>query len=184
MVTPLSSAEIDDGPIEDLGDIFIPDDDGPPPPPRRAPAEPAAPVPPDGEGPGHTRKGWAKTPGRPGRPAKPGRITVTIRADINAKISMPLEITGQIWAARDPLCGVRFLEQRAPIADALTDIVCESADLVAFFTGPGGAFMKYLNLGAALWPVAEMVAAHHVYHTVGLEGPQEGAGAPEGRYAA
>jgi hypothetical protein len=29
--------------------------------------------------------------------------------------------------------------------------------------------MKYLNLGAALWPVAEVVAAHHVYHTVRLE---------------
>ena len=189
MVTPLSSAEIDgDGPVEDLGEIFIPDeDDTPPPPPSRprAPAEPVAPVPPDGEGPGHTRKDWRKPVGRPkGSTNKPGRITNTIRADINAKISMPLTIAGGIWAARDPLCGGRFLEQREPIADALTDIVCDSADLVAFFTGPGGAFMKYLNLGAAVWPVAEMVAAHHVYHTVALEGPQEAAGAPEGRYAA
>ena len=40
---------------------------------------------------------------------------------------------------------------------------------MAFFTGPGGAFMKYLNLGAAVWPVAEMVAAHHVYHSIALD---------------
>jgi hypothetical protein len=78
---------------------------------------------------------------------------------------------------------VRFLEQRPDIAEALTDIVCDSADLVAFFTGPGGTFMKYLNLGAALWPVAEVVAAHHVYHSVELEQdplqPQQ-----QGQYAA
>ena len=67
------------------------------------------------------------------------------------------------------MCGGRFLDQRDPIVDALTDIVCDSADLVAFFTGPGGAFMKYLNLGAAVWPVAEMVAAHHVYHSIALD---------------
>jgi hypothetical protein len=172
MVTPLSATEIDEGgAFEDLGEIpFI---EAPEPvQPRRGAPEPEAASVPDGDGPGHVRKDWRKPPGRPKGSAKPGRITVGIRADINAKISMPLEIMGQIWAARDSLCGGTFLAQRPAIADAFTDIVCESADLVAFFTGPGGAFMKYLNAGAALWPVIEVVAAHHVYHSVAIEEPE------------
>lgn len=190
MVTPLTAAEIDDdGGVEDLGEIPFPDEPAPARPPsmtERVTFNDDVPPGPDGDGPGHVRKDWRKTPGRPrgSGAAKPGRITVGIRADIKAKIAMPLEIGGQIWAARDPLCGGRFLDQRDPIAEAFTDIVCDSADLVAFFTGPGGAFMKYLNLGAAVWPVAEMVAAHHVYHTIALEPAQDGAGAPEARYAA
>jgi hypothetical protein len=44
--------------------------------------------------------------------------------------------------------------------------VCDSPDLVAFFTGPGGAFMRYLALGAAVMPVVQVVAAHHVYHSI------------------
>lgn len=169
MVAPLTATEIDsDDAVEDLGEIPFPDVPEPSQ-PRRGPAEPEAASAPDGDGPAHARKDWRKPPGKARGAVKPGRITAGIRADIAAKIAMPLTIGGGIWAARDPLCGGRFLDQRDPIVDALTDIVCDSADLVAFFTGPGGAFMKYLNLGAALWPVAEMVAAHHVYHTVELE---------------
>jgi hypothetical protein len=172
VVTPLTATEIDgDGAFEDLGEIPFIEAPGAAP-GRERPSEPEAASVPDGDGPGHVRKDWRKPPGRPKGSGKPGRITVGIRADINAKISMPLEIMGQIWAARDSLCGGTFLAQRPAIADAFTDIVCESADLVAFFTGPGGAFMKYLNAGAALWPVIEVVAAHHVYHSVAIEEPE------------
>lgn len=169
MVTPLTATEIDsDDAVEDLGEIpFI---EAPEPSPGRGGAsEPEAASVPDGDGPKHARKDWRELPRVKKGPIKAIRITAGIRADIGAKIAMPLTIGGGIWAARDPLCGGRFLDQRDPIVDALTDIVCDSADLVAFFTGPGGAFMKYLNLGAAVWPVVEMVAAHHVYHTIALE---------------
>jgi len=193
---PLSADEIygtDDG-VEDLGEIpFVAEDRQRPPgagaSPSAGDAPAAPPIPADDEGPGHARKDWhkqqsvrvpRKTPFRPRKIA----VSATLRADINAKISMPLEIGGQIWAARDPLCGGRFLDQRPAIADAFTDIVCDSADLVAFFTGPGGQFMKYLNLGAALWPVIEVAAAHHVYHTIAVEAPVGDAEAMTGRYAA
>jgi hypothetical protein len=188
---PLSLAEIDGADeVEDLGEIPFPPEAGTPPaggPPAAESPGPPAPDPGADEGPGHARKDWRKQQ-QSGRAPKGGgravRVTVSIRADISAKISMPLEIGGQIWAARDPLCGGRFLDQRPAIADAFTDIVCDSADLVAFFTGPGGAFMKYLNLGAALWPVAEMVAAHHVYHTTGVEAAESHTEPGTGRYAA
>jgi hypothetical protein len=192
-VMPLSLAEIDgaDG-VEDLGEIPFPPEAGTPPaggPPAAESPGPPAPDPGADEGPGHARKDWRKQhqarvgPTQSGR-ARAVRVTVSIRADISAKVSMPLAIAGSIWEARDPLCGGTFVRQRPDIADALTDIICDSADLVAFFTGPGGAFMKYLNLGAALWPVIEVAAAHHVYHSVALDGAESDAGAPAGRYAA
>jgi hypothetical protein len=82
------------------------------------------------------------------------------------------------------LCGGTFVDCRPDIAEAVADIVCDSADLVAFFTGPGGAFMKYLNLGAAVWPVIEVVAAHHVYHTVEIAEGEAGPVQQQGQYAA
>lgn len=98
------------------------------------------------------------------------RVTAAVRRDITAKIKMPLFVGGKIWEARDPWCGGVFVAQADPIADALTDIVCDSADLVAFFTGPAGGFMKYLNLATALAPVAQVAWAHHIAHSIGAEG--------------
>jgi hypothetical protein len=158
-----------------------------------APSDHAGPPGPD-EPPAHTRR-EPRRRRRPIReadggagPRKPTRITVAIRGDIESKISFALEIPGRIWQARDPVCGTTFVEQRAEIATAMTEIVCGSPDLVDWFTGAGGQFMLYLNLAAACWPVATMVLAHHVYHTVALEEGGAGygpAGQPDlSRYAA
>lgn len=187
MVEPLTDTEIADA-WDDLGTIEIADD-------LATTQQAAAPAPPDtppgpsygeipDEPPAHARKKRrTKTTSEPKTAAKPLRVTAGVRADITAKIAMPLEIGGHIWSARDPLCGGVFLQQRPAIADALADIVCDSADLVAFFTGPGGAFMKYLNLAAALWPVVEVIGAHHVYHSVEIA-PEEEADATQPAYAA
>ena len=58
------------------------------------------------------------------------------------------------------------MQQIPDTAEALTDIIVDSPELLAFFTGPGGSFMKALKLGVALMPVISTVAAHHVYHTI------------------
>jgi hypothetical protein len=139
-------------------------------------------------GPGEAYGGYAFPPFVPGEPGgqdgeldpdpepaglrdqatRPGRGTVptvkaAVRRDILAKVSLPLETGAQIWKARDQVCGGRAVEVRPAVADALTDIICQSADLVDFFTGPAGGFMVYLKLGAALWPLAEVFFAHHVF---------------------
>jgi hypothetical protein len=165
-VTPLTADEIDSADFDDLGTIMVDEapsvgiragDDRPPP-------RESSPAPEPDEPPAHARRKRRKTP--EAEKPKRARIAVGIRADINAKVSMPLEVGGTIWAARDQLCGGVFLAQRPAIADALTDIICESPDLVAWFTGPASGFMRYLNLAGALWPVVEMIGAHHVYHSV------------------
>jgi len=180
MVTPLTPDEIGSADFDDLGLIDIPDIPDPdaapsvPPSPfltgsrEGTPPPPEAPPEPD-EPPAHARKHRRRIipETQPGEKTKlPPRVIAGIRRDITAKVSVPLEISGTIWAARDPLCGGVFLAQRPAVADALTDIIMESPDLIAFFTGPAGAFMRYLNLAGALWPVFEMIAAHHVYHSV------------------
>ena len=107
------------------------------------------------------------------RRAGPVRVTAAVRKDITAKIKMPLFVGGKIWEARDPWCGGTFVAQFDPISEAFADIVCDSADLVAWFTGPAGGFMKYLNLATALAPVAQVAWAHHIAHSIGREGQPE-----------
>ena len=111
------------------------------------------------------------------------RVTATTRRDISAKVGMLLLVPGKIWEARDPWCGGAFVTQLPATRDALADIICDSADLVAWFTGPAGGFMKYLSLATALQPVGIMVWAHHVAHSVGS--PDGQASQPDmARYAA
>jgi hypothetical protein len=124
------------------------------------------------EPPAHAGRDWQQETRTRAKPGKPPRITVGVRNDITAKLSFALEIPGRIWQARDPVCGTVFIDQRPEIAGALTNIVVDSPDLVAFFTGPGGKFMKYLELAAAAWPVVTVVMAHHVYHSI-EDGSQE-----------
>jgi hypothetical protein len=96
-----------------------------------------------------------------------------MRTDIDAKISLMLEIPGRVWEARDPVCGGTFVTQRPEISAAFTDIVCQSPDLVAWFTGGGGQFMLWLNVMAACWPVLTVVMAHHVYHSIEVGEPAD-----------
>ena len=160
--------ELDDEPPEQFGPTIDVGDDSPQ---DQAPGGPGpAPVlpgPGPDEPPKHAGRDWQQGGRRKQRGGKSApKITVGLRGDIAAKISLMLEVPGQVWAVRDPVCGGTFVNQRPDIAAALTDIVCESADLVAFFTGPAGGFMRWLNLAVACYPVASVVMAHHVYHSI------------------
>jgi len=156
---------------------------GPPPAGGTAGDLPAGP---SDEPPAHVTREWRRRRRGGGKSTpKPPRITAAVRGDIDAKLSFALEVPGRLWQARDPVCGGAFVEARPDISAALTDIVCQSADLVAWFTGPAGNFMLVLNLMAACWPVITMAMAHHVYHSI--EDAPEGeapAVADYGRYAA
>ena len=171
---------------EDMGVIGPESDPEPPADPGGTdiPPVPSGPATAD-PGPAHGRRDWRKTGGKAAGGGKmhAARVTASVRTDIGAKISFALEIPGRIWQARDPTCGGTFVEQRPAIADALTEIVCQSPDLVAWFSGSGGQFMLWLNLAAACWPVGTMVMAHHVYHTLD-ELPENAQQADYTQYAA
>ena len=105
-------------------------------------------LPPDPE-PAHLGPGPADSSPRRGRP---GRVTVVMRKDIEAKAGLMLEIPGRVWAVRDPYCGAAFVQQLPAIRAAVVDLICQSPDLVEWFCGTGGGFILWLNLAAACQP--------------------------------
>lgn len=114
--------------------------------------------------------------GKPGR-ASAVRVTAATRKDIAAKVQLMLFVPGKVWETRDPWCGGIFVHQIPDTTDALADIICDSPDLVTFFTGPAGGFMKYLKLLTALQPVGVMAWQHHIAHTIG--GPEGNGQVPQ-----
>lgn len=113
-----------------------------------------------------------------GKSARPVKVTAAVRKDVRAKTAMLLGLGAAAWSARDPYCGTVALESVDPVSDALADILCDSPDLVRWFSA-GTGYMKWLTLAAALQPLAGAVVGHHVTHAVTLEpddGQQEWAG--------
>ena len=111
------------------------------------------------------------------------RPSAAVQQDIAAKVGIMLAIPGKVWEVRDPLCGGTFMRQQPEISAALTDIIMDSPDLVEWFTGTGGSFMKFFRLAAACMPVGTAVWAHHVVHSI--EPPPADAQQPDyAKYAA
>ena len=145
-----------------------PDDDGPDwlaPAPER-PARPTVRIGTGGRDPkpghlGRGRGGRGKL--EPPRP-RPGPVTATIRKDVKAKIRIVTLPGARLWQARDGYCGGRAVDAEPDIADALADIVCDSPELLHWFTGPGGGYMTWFKLAMACGPVAGAVFNHHVLH--------------------
>src|SRR5215469_7589346 len=161
-------SEVDDLPPEEFDLTIDVDEPGPSsgPPPSPPGGGGGAPEPGDDEPPRHSTREWrGRTRTRTKAKTAP-RLTAGVRGDINAKISLGAEVLARFWESRDPFCGGTAVQQRPEIAEAFTDIVCDSPDMVAWFTGPAGGFMKWFKLAAAFAPVGSAYMAHHVYHTV------------------
>jgi hypothetical protein len=77
---------------------------------------------------------------------------------------------------RDPHCGGALQDQRDDIVKALVPIVCRNPGMLAFFTAANAPWMDYLALFQALMPVGQTIWAHHVTHTIGHDGEQDGGG--------
>lgn len=101
------------------------------------------------------------------------RVTQTIRKDIRGKVAMLLTVAGATWSSRDATCGNALIEsipdseqdERIGVATALTDLICDSPDVVKWFT-TSGRYMKWLTLAMAVQPVLTTVFHHHVTHAI------------------
>lgn len=125
--------------------------------------------PPDDPEPGHVDTGKAKRSRRgkdkgPSQPVEPIKVTAAVRKDVAAKIRFITKPVAELWNMRDPVCGGITVQQEPEISAAMADIVCDSPDLLAFFTGPAGGFMKYVRLMMAAQPVAIAWWAHRQVH--------------------
>lgn len=98
----------------------------------------------------------------------PAKITEAVRKDIRGKVVLLAAIPAGMFAQRDPVCGEVLEEQLPEISDAVTDLICDSPDLVVFFTS-GAGYMKWLRLAAACGPVASVMYQHHIVKSIGSE---------------
>ena len=91
--------------------------------------------------------------------------TAAVRKDIRGKVAMMMMMGATVWETRDAPCGAALSEAVPDVSDALTDILCDSPDIVNWFTS-SGRYLKWLNLAAALQPVMGTLFAHHVTHSI------------------
>jgi hypothetical protein len=124
----------------------------------------------------------APIPKSRGKGKAPPKLTgAALRRDIHAKIRVVAVPAARVYQIRDPVCGGVAVQIEPGVSDSLADIVMDSPDLIAWFTGPAGGFMKYFDLLSKLAPLAGTVWAHHIAHSI--EAP-EGEQAPARQYAA
>lgn len=124
---------------------------------------------------------FGETASKEDKPAPGRRVTTAMRKDIRGKVAMLLTLAGGAWSARDPHCGGVLLDaipdRETPdgpadgIASAIADLVCDSPDLVKWFSS-SGRYLKWFTLAMAMQPVLQGVFAHHVSHTVAADGQE------------
>jgi hypothetical protein len=95
------------------------------------------------------------------KPKTTMRITPSIRRDVEGKLTFAMALGGQVWIMADPYCGNTFVENTDNIAKKLTPIICQSPDVVKWLTKSSN-FILYIDLFMAMWPVLQMIFAHHI----------------------
>lgn len=103
---------------------------------------------------------------KPPRPKM--KITPSVRKDVQGKMTFALALGGQVWIMADPICGTAFVENTENIAAKLTPIICQSPDVVKWLTKSSN-FILYVDLFMALWPVLQLVFAHHIAKSLELK---------------
>jgi hypothetical protein len=115
----------------------------------------------------HLRKsrGRAKAPAE----AKPEiKVTKAVRDDITGKLAFWLSIPAEPWLRVDPYCGGVYTDQVDQIALKMAPLICQSPDLVRWFS-KSTTFILWTELGIACRPVVEAVIAHHVTKRIALD---------------
>lgn len=106
----------------------------------------------------------------------PKKVTAAVKKDIRAKLAFGLALAPTPLYRLDQVCVEAFVscipdrtaESGEPVlglASALTEIICDSPELVKFFSA-GGRYMKLLQLMMALQPFGQVLMQHHITHSI------------------
>lgn len=101
------------------------------------------------------------------------RVTVAVKKDVTAKVAFMLGLPAGMWKMADEHCGTVAVESVPGVAETLGEIICDSPDLVKWFTS-GGNYVRYLELVTRLQALAVAVYQHHIAHSI----PEAGAHDP------
>lgn len=95
-------------------------------------------------------------------------VTKAIQQDIHGKLTFLLGMSSSMMVTMDPLCVGEFQKHLPNITAKMVPIICQSPDMVKFFTKSGG-FILWLDLATACWPVVQIIIAHHVTKSLKVE---------------
>lgn len=115
---------------------------------------------------------------KPDRPP-PVKVTKAVEADITGKLAFWLSIPAEPWLRIDPYCGGAYAGQVNEIALKMAPLVCQSPDLVRWFS-KSTTFILWTELGIAVRPVVEAIIAHHVTRRIVLDQEGEAVEVPGG----
>jgi hypothetical protein len=118
--------------------------------------------------PRHLVRGRARRTPKPKDDQPPIKITKAVQADITGKLAFWLSIPAEPWLRVDPYCGGAYAGQVDEIALKMAPLVCQSPDLVRWFS-KSTTFIMWTELGIAVRPVVEAIIAHHVTKRIALD---------------
>jgi hypothetical protein len=123
---------------------------------------------PDDPDPDETARDEKSTPGTPQIITPEGQILVTkkVAQDIQGKIAFLLSMPAAMLTPLDPICFPALQERVPEISARLTPIICQSPDMVTFFC-KGTGFILWLSLAVSVWPVVQVIIAHHLTKSIG-----------------
>jgi hypothetical protein len=93
-------------------------------------------------------------------------VTKQVAQDVQGKLAFLLSMPTAMLMPLDPICFGTVQENIPQVTAALVPLICQSPDMVKFFT-KGSGFILWLNLGVAMWPVIQVVIAHHLTKSIG-----------------
>jgi hypothetical protein len=99
---------------------------------------------------------------------RPAKVTPAVRRDIAGKLAFWLSIPAEPWMRVDPYCGKAYAGQVDQIALKAAPLICQSPDLVRWFS-KSSTFIMWTELGMACRPVAEAIIAHHITRRIVLD---------------
>jgi hypothetical protein len=134
----------------------------------------------------HLRRG--RQPKAKADPKPEIKVTKAVRDDITGKLAFWLSIPAEPWLRVDPYCGGVYVDQVDLIAVKMAPLICQSPDLVRWFS-KSTTFILWTELGIAVRPVVEAIIAHHVTKRIALDESgeayvQEGGGVDFSAYSA
>jgi len=114
------------------------------------------------------QRGQRQRKTKPAADQPPVKITKAVQADITGKLAFWLSIPAEPWVRVDPYCGGAYVDQVDEIALKMAPLVCQSPDLVRWFS-KSSTFIMWTELGIAVRPVVEAIIAHHVTKRIMLD---------------
>lgn len=118
--------------------------------------------------PAHLNRGRKTRTAREPKVKEPVKVTAAVRNDITGKLAFWLALPAEPWLRVDPYCGGVYADQVDQIALKMSPLICQSPDLVRWFS-KSTTFILWTELGIAVRPVVEAIIAHHVTKRIALD---------------